>query len=60
MKRSRPFRVEQELLERFDRVNKILAVNGSEVMRRLMEQYVIEKEKELKVKTEEVIDSKEN
>ena len=60
MKRSRPFRIESDLLDRFDRINEFLAVNGSEVVRRLMEQYVAEKEKVLKVKVEEVIEMKEN
>lgn len=60
MKRSRPFRIESDLLDRFDRINEFLAANGSEVVRRLMEQYVAEKEKVLKVKVEEVIEMKEN
>lgn len=60
MKRVRQFRFEQSLLDRFDRINKFLATNGSEVIRRLMEQYVAEKEEELKVKVEEVIEMKED
>lgn len=60
MKRPRQFRIEQELLDRFDRLNEVLAVNGSEVIRRLMEQYVAENEEKLKVKVEEVIEMKEN
>lgn len=60
MKRPRQFRIEQELLDRFDRINEFLAANGSEVVRRLMEQYVAEKEEALKVKVEEVIEMKEN
>lgn len=60
MKRVRQFRFEQSLLDRFDRINEVLAVNGSEVIRRLMEQYVTENEEKLKVKVEEVIQMKEN
>lgn len=60
MKRVRQFRFEQSLLDRFDRINEFLATNGSEVIRRLMEQYVAEKEEELKVKVEEVIEMKED
>lgn len=60
MKRPRQFRIEQELLDRFDRINEFLAANGSEVIRRLMEQYVAEKEEVLKVKVEEVIEMKED
>lgn len=60
MKRPRQFRFESDLLDRFDRINEVLAVNGSEVVRRLMERYVEEKEGELKVKVEEVIEMKEN
>ena len=46
MKKPRQFRIDEELLARFDRVNNNLAVNGSEVVRRLIEEYVNEKEKE--------------
>ena len=60
MKRPRQFRIEQELLDRFDMINEVLAVNGSEVVRRLMERYVEEKEGELKVKVENILESKEN
>ena len=60
MKRPRQFRIESDLLDRFDRINEVLAVNGSEVVRRLMERYVEEKEGELKVKVEDVIEMKEN
>lgn len=60
MKRPRQFRIEQELLDRFDRINEFLAANGSEVIRRLIEQYVVEKEEVLKVKVEEVIEMKED
>lgn len=60
MKRPRQFRFESDLLDRFDRINEFLAVNGSEVVRRLMEQYVTENEEKLKVKVEDVIEMKEN
>ena len=50
MKKPRQFRVDEELLHRFDRVNDQLAVNGSEVVRRMIEEYTKEKEKELNVK----------
>ncbi len=60
MKRSRPFRIESDILDRFDRINEFLAANGSEVIRRLIEQYVVEKEEALKVKVEDVIEMKEN
>lgn len=60
MKRVRQFRFEQSLLDRFDRINEVLAVNGSEVVRRLMERYVEEKEGELKVKVENILELKEN
>jgi len=46
LKKPRQFRIDKELLERFDRVNNKLAVNGSEVVRRMIEEYVNEKEKE--------------
>lgn len=49
MKKPRQFRIDEELLARFDRVNDNLAVNGSEVVRRLIEEYTKEKEKELNV-----------
>ena len=49
MKRPRQFRFDEELLSRFDRVNDVLAVNGSEVVRRLIEDYTVEKEKELNI-----------
>jgi hypothetical protein len=60
VKRSRPFRIESGLLDRFDRINEFLAANGSEVIRRLIEQYVKGKEEALKVKVEEVIEMKED
>ena len=60
MKRPRQFRIEQELLDRFDRVNEALAANGSEIVRRLMEEYVNEKEEELKVEVVEIFETKEN
>jgi len=46
-KKPRQFRIDADLLERFDRVNERLYVNGSEVVRRLIKEYVEEKEKEL-------------
>lgn len=58
--KSKQVRINSDLLDRFNRVNNALAANGSEVIRRLMEQYVAEKEEELKVKVEEVIEMKEN
>lgn len=60
MKRVRQFRFESDLLDRFDRINEFLAANGSEVVRRLMERYVEEKEGELKVKVETILEMKEN
>lgn len=60
MKRPRQFRFESDLLDRFDRINEFLAANGSEVVRRLMERYVEEKEGELKVKVENILELKEN
>lgn len=60
MKKPRQFRIDKELLERFDRVNDQLAINGSEVVRRLIEEYTAEKEKELNImaKVVEVIEEK--
>lgn len=55
MKVSRPFRIDVLLLERFDRINDALMVNGSEVIRQLMQKYVEEKEDELKVKVTDLI-----
>lgn len=60
MKRPRQFRIDENLLERFDRVNEALAVNGSEVIRRLMEQYTSEKEEELKVEVVEIFEMKDD
>lgn len=60
MKKPRQFRIDQELLDRFDRVNKTLAVNGSEVVRRLMEEYTAEKERELVVPVDEIIELKDD
>lgn len=60
MNRVRQFRFESDLLDRFDRINEFLAANGSEVIRRLMEQYVAEKEEALKVKVETTLEMKEN
>lgn len=47
MKVPRQFRIDKELLERFDKVNDKLAANGSEVVRRMIEDYTTKKEKEL-------------
>ena len=41
------FRIEPDLWERFVRINDRLAVNGSEILRRMIEKYVEDKEKEL-------------
>ena len=60
MKKPRQFRIDVELLERFDRINQALAANGSEVVRRLIQKYVEEKEKEAMVSVEETIEFKEN
>ncbi|MCB5935641.1 hypothetical protein LI012_12730 [Caldibacillus thermoamylovorans] len=57
---AKQIRINSDLLDRFNRVNNALAANGSEVIRRLMETYVIQKEEELKVKVEDVIEMKEN
>ena len=45
MKKPRQFRIDVELLKRFDKVNEKLAVNGSEVVRRMIEKYVQENER---------------
>lgn len=45
MKKPRQFRIDVDLLERFDKVNEKLAVNGSEVVRRMIENYVEENER---------------
>ncbi|MEG6533706.1 hypothetical protein V6C20_09260 [Caldibacillus thermoamylovorans] len=58
--KSKQVRVDLDLFERFNRVNDVLAANGSEVIRRLMEAYVIKKEEELKVKVETILEMKEN
>ena len=47
MKKPRQFRIDVELLERFDKVNKKLATNGSEVVRRMMKSYVEENERRI-------------
>jgi len=47
-KKQRQFRIDPDLLERFDRINEKLSINGSEVIRRLIKEYVEQKEKELK------------
>lgn len=46
-KKQRQFRIDPDLLERFDRINEKLSINGSEVIRRLIREYVEQKEKEL-------------
>jgi len=45
MKKPRQFRIDVDLLERFDKVNEKLAVNGSEVIRRMIKNYVEENER---------------
>ncbi len=60
MKTTRTFRIDVDLAERFSRVTSELMVNGSEVIRNLMEKYVEEKEEELKVKVESVIEMRDN
>lgn len=44
MKKPRQFRIDVDLLERFDKVNEKLAVNGSEVVRRMIANYIEENE----------------
>lgn len=53
MKTVRQFRFSRDLLGRFDRVNEAMAVNGSEIVRRLIEDYVEKKEQELGFDDEE-------
>lgn len=60
MKTTRTFRIDVDLAERFSRVTDALMVNGSEVIRKLMEGYVEEKEEELKVKVEKTIEMRDN
>lgn len=60
VKRTRQYRIDQDLLDRFDRVNEALMQNKSEVIRQLMRKYVEEKEEELKVKVEEIIEMRDN
>lgn len=60
MKTTRTFRIDVDLAERFSRVTDALMVNGSEVIRNLMEGYVEEKEEELKVKVEKTIEMRDN
>ncbi|WP_153014977.1 hypothetical protein [Heyndrickxia coagulans] len=48
------------MAERFSRVTDALMVNGSEVIRQMMKKYVEEKEEELKVKVEEIIERRDN
>ena len=45
MKKPRQFRIDVDLLERFDKVNEKLAVNGSEIIRRMIRNYVEENER---------------
>ena len=47
MKKPRQFRIDVDLLERFDKVNEELAVNGSEVVRRMIRNYVEENERRM-------------
>lgn len=60
MKTTRTFRIDVDLAERFSRVTDALMVNGSEVIRQLMKKYVEEKEEELKVKVEKIIEMRDN
>ena len=60
MMRKKQFYIPISLSERFDRVNQALAVNGSEIIRRLIEDYTIKKEQELSVPVDEVMDIRED
>src|SRR5690606_23357842 len=60
MMRKKQFYIPISLSKRFDRVNRALAVNGSEIIRRLIYNYTIEKEKELSVRVDKVIEIREN
>ena len=60
MMRKKQFYIPVSLAKRFDRVNKELAVNGSEIIRRLIKDYTIKKERELSVSVDEVLDLREN
>ncbi|UYM81212.1 ribbon-helix-helix domain-containing protein [Heyndrickxia coagulans] len=60
MKRTRQYRIDQDLLDRFDRVNEALRQNKSEVIRQLMRKYVEEKEEELKVEVLEIVELRDN
>ncbi|WP_348658938.1 hypothetical protein [Heyndrickxia faecalis] len=60
MKTTRTFRIDVDLAERFSRVTDALMVNGSEAIRQMMKKYVEEKEDELKVKVEEIIEMRDN
>ena len=60
MMRKKQFYIPVSLSERFDRVNQALAVNGSEIIRRLIKDYTIKKERELSVPVDEVLDLREN
>lgn len=60
MMRKKQFYIPISLSERFDRVNEALAVNGSEIIRRLIAEYTDEKERELSVPVDEVMDIRED
>src|SRR5690606_9476161 len=60
MMRKKQFYIPVSLAKRFDRVNQALAVNGSEIIRRLIETYTMEKERELCVPVDEVMDIRED
>lgn len=60
MMRKKQFYIPVSLSERFDRVNQALAVNGSEILRRLISEYTDEKERELSVPVEEIIEIRED
>jgi len=60
MKTTRTFRIDVDLAERFNRITDVLMVNGSEVIRKLMEEYVEEKEEELRTKVEKTIEMRDN
>ena len=60
MMRKKQFYIPVSLAKRFDRVNKELAVNGSEIIRRLIKDYTIKKERELSVPVDEILDLRDN
>lgn len=60
MMRKKQFYIPISLSERFDKVNEALAVNGSEIIRRLISEYADEKERELSVPVEEIIEIRED